>query len=286
LSDFPVRILSRDVTGTIRRAPKRSSDGDAWTHPLVLESADTELDLIIGKHRDLLDIMIMRGYGPQARQYEDRNRNQLIFTPSPISQPQRREATHLPKPSTRPERITAKTTRYTPTCGPNRGSLRMTSWRGGSCSRLPVFRFNVGIRGLCLCLRRHLSICRFVEFAIVGIWIGEKGEREMKSISYPKRSESRYTSPHNRTSEEDRIDAGEHERANRTRNGDYALTIIEPSRIPPRTLDAQRMFKLVFPPQIQCSLYFVRQLQLQASCPVVILICGGRPGEGTRKPDL
>jgi hypothetical protein len=118
------------------------------------------------------------------------------FSPHhPISQPQRREATHRPKPSTRPERTTARTTRYTPTCGPNRGSLRMTSWRGGSCSRLPVFRFNVGIRGLCLCLRRHLSICRFVEFAIVGIWIGEKGEREMKSISYPKCSASRYTSP-------------------------------------------------------------------------------------------
>jgi hypothetical protein len=103
--------------------------------------------------------------------------------------------THPPKPSTPQERTTARTTRYTPTCGPNRGSLRMTSWRGGSCSRLPAFRFNVGIRGLCLCLRRHLSICRFVEFAIVGIWIGEKGEREMKSISYPKCSASRYTSP-------------------------------------------------------------------------------------------
>lgn len=141
-------------------------DEKLWTHPLVLEPADTQLDLIIGKHRDLLYIMIMRGYGPQAKQYENRNRNQLFFTPSPISQSQRREATHRPKPSTRPERTTARTTRCTPTCGPSRGSWRMKSWKGGNCSRLSVFRFNVGIRRWCLCSRRHLSICRICRICI------------------------------------------------------------------------------------------------------------------------
>lgn len=59
----------------------------------------------------------------------------------------------------------------------------MKSSIGGNCSRLPVFRFNVGIRG---CVYVYDVICRFVrfvEFVIVGILVGEKGERKMKSIS-------------------------------------------------------------------------------------------------------
>jgi hypothetical protein len=68
-------VSGRNDDNTTRRAPKRSSDEAAWTHPLVLEPADTQLNLILGKHRDLLDIVIMRGYSP--RPPHDQIQNQL-----------------------------------------------------------------------------------------------------------------------------------------------------------------------------------------------------------------